>query len=84
MIGIINFLISAVLLVLLVVQLILRSGMMTVTVILWALFLLSSVQLFSTGILAQYLSKTYMESKHRPIYLMRENEEIYRSRRQAK
>lgn len=49
-------------------------GMMTV------MFFLGGLQLFCTGILGQYLSKTYLESKHRPIYLMRENEEIYRSR----
>lgn len=42
--------------------------------------LLSGLQLFSTGILGHYLSKTYLESKRRPIYLMRETEESYRSR----
>ena len=41
---------------------------------------LSGLQLFCTGLLGQYLSKTYLEVKHRPIYLMRENEEIYRER----
>ena len=44
--------------------------------------LLAGLQLFSVGILGQYLSRTYLEVKHRPIYLMRENEEIYRSRRE--
>lgn len=43
------------------------------------LCLLSGLQLFCTGILGQYLSKTYLESKHRPIYLTRETEETYRS-----
>jgi len=41
------------------------------------------LQLFCTGILGQYLSKTYLECKHRPVYLMRENEEIYRSRQNS-
>lgn len=36
------------------------------------IFLLSGVQLFSIGIIGQYLSKTYMESKGRPIYITRE------------
>ena len=36
------------------------------------IFLLSGVQLFSIGIIGQYLSKTYMESKARPIYITRE------------
>ena len=32
----------------------------------------SGVQFFCTGILGQYLAKTYMEVKRRPIYLVRE------------
>lgn len=48
------------------------------------LFLLGGLQLFSTGILGQYLSKTYLESKHRPIYIMKETEEIYRNRKSEK
>lgn len=34
--------------------------------------LISGVQLFCLGILGQYLSKTYMEVKKRPIYLVKE------------
>lgn len=33
---------------------------------------LSGVQFFCTGILGQYLAKTYMEVKKRPIYILRE------------
>ncbi len=51
--------------------------------IMCAMFFLGGLQLFCTGILGQYLSKTYLESKHRPVYLMRENEEIYRSRQNS-
>lgn len=36
------------------------------------ILLTSGVQFFCTGILGQYLSKTYMEVKKRPIYLIRE------------
>ena len=32
----------------------------------------SGVQLFCIGILGQYLSKTYLETKKRPIYLVEE------------
>ena len=32
----------------------------------------SGVQFFCTGILGQYLAKTYMEVKNRPIYLVKE------------
>ena len=36
------------------------------------IFLLSGIQLFSIGILGQYLSKTYLETKKRPIYIIKE------------
>ena len=36
------------------------------------IFLVGGVQLFCLGIVGQYLSKTYMEVKHRPIYLVKE------------
>lgn len=36
------------------------------------ILLTSGVQFFCTGILGQYLAKTYMEVKRRPIYLVRE------------
>lgn len=35
----------------------------------------SGVQLFCIGILGQYLSKTYLETKKRPIYIVREDSE---------
>lgn len=47
------------------------------------IFLLSGLQLFCTGILGQYLSKTYLESKKRPIYIAKETEEIYRNSKKA-
>ena len=47
------------------------------------IFLLSGLQLFCTGILGQYLSKTYLETKKRPIYIMKETEEIYRNRKKT-
>lgn len=39
-----------------------------------SIFFLGGLQLFCTGILGIYLSKTYLEVKHRPIYLVRETE----------
>ncbi len=36
------------------------------------IFLLSGVQLFTIGILGQYIAKTYMETKQRPKYIIRE------------
>lgn len=36
------------------------------------IFFVSGIQLFCTGILGQYLAKTYMEVKNRPIYIVKE------------
>ena len=36
------------------------------------IFLVSGVQLFALGIIGQYLSKTYLETKKRPIYIIKE------------
>lgn len=40
-----------------------------------AILLTSGIQLFCIGILGQYLAKTYMETKRRPAYLVRETED---------
>ena len=37
------------------------------------IFLVSGIQLFCTGIIGQYLSKTYLETKNRPIYIIKES-----------
>lgn len=39
------------------------------------IFLVSGVQLLCTGIVGQYLSKTYLETKRRPIFILRESSE---------
>ena len=38
------------------------------------IFMVSGVQLFCTGIIGIYLSKTYLETKKRPIYIVRETD----------
>lgn len=43
--------------------------------IICSIFFIGGLQLFCTGILGQYLSKTYMECKKRPVYLVKETEE---------
>ena len=35
---------------------------------------LSGIQLFSIGVIGQYLAKTYLETKNRPIYIIKETE----------
>lgn len=39
------------------------------------IFFVSGIQLFCTGILGEYLAKTYLETKNRPIYIIKETEE---------
>lgn len=39
-------------------------------------FLVGGIQLFCTGIIGQYLAKTYLEAKHRPIYIIKETEKM--------
>lgn len=36
------------------------------------IFMVSGIQLFCMGIMGQYLSKTYLETKNRPIYIVKE------------
>ena len=39
------------------------------------IFMVSGIQLFCTGIVGQYLSKTYLETKHRPIFILKDSSE---------
>ena len=38
------------------------------------LFFVGGIQLFCTGIIGEYLAKTYLETKHRPVYIVKETE----------
>jgi Glycosyltransferases involved in cell wall biogenesis len=38
------------------------------------MFFLSGIQLFCTGIMGEYLAKTYLETKKRPVYIIKETE----------
>ena len=38
------------------------------------IFFVSGIQLFCTGIIGQYLSKTYLEVKNRPVYIVKETD----------
>ncbi|HPZ52297.1 MAG TPA: glycosyltransferase, partial [Clostridia bacterium] len=40
--------------------------------------MLSGIQLFSIGILGQYLAKTYLEVKRRPLYIIKDSNIIRR------
>ena len=41
------------------------------------MFLIGGIQLLCTGIIGQYLSKTYLEVKNRPVYIVKETEADY-------
>lgn len=43
-------------------------------IVICVVLLIGGLQLLSIGVLGQYLAKTYMESKRRPVYLVRETE----------
>ncbi|MEG0744426.1 MAG: glycosyltransferase, partial [Erysipelotrichaceae bacterium] len=42
------------------------------TTIVCVMLMLGGIQLFFVGIVGQYLSKNYMESKNRPLYIIKE------------
>ena len=71
--GIICFILSILCIVLIVVRKIIFGDPVagwasTISIMLF----LGAIQLLSVGILGQYLSKTYLESKNRPIYIIDE------------
>lgn len=49
--------------------------------VLCAVCFVGGLQLFCTGVLGQYLAKTYMEVKKRPQYIVGETEETYRKKK---
>lgn len=72
--GILFCMIAAVLIVIVIVKtLIWGDPVAGYPSMICVIFLLSGVQLFSIGIIGQYLSKTYMEVKDRPIYITKES-----------
>ena len=42
------------------------------------IFLVSGVQLFCLGIIGEYLAKTYLETKKRPVYIIKETEKDFK------
>ena len=72
-IGLLFCLISFLLIVMIIIKTLFlgdpTSGWPSLTCI---IFMVSGVQLFSIGIIGQYLAKTYLEVKKRPIYIVKE------------
>lgn len=52
--------------------------------IMCAIFFVGGLQLFCTGILGQYLSKTYLETKRRPVYIVKETDEKTKNEKKDK
>lgn len=83
LLGIISCIISFILIIITVIKtLVFKEEVKGFPTIICSVFMLSGLQLFCTGILGQYLSKTYLETKHRPIYIAKETDEMYRKRKQ--
>lgn len=84
LLGIISCVLSVGFIPLIILNALLFSGsLLDILVLSSVILFMGGLQLFCTGILGQYLSKTYLETKSRPIYLARETEEIYRARLEA-
>ena len=82
--GIISCIVAFILIIFTIVKAIIGfgdapSGYMTIICV---VFLFSGLQLLCTGVLGQYLAKTYLETKHRPIYIAGETDETYRAKKQ--
>ncbi len=76
--GVLSCMVGFILLIWIIVKLIAKIYIAVYTPILCALFLLGGLQLFSIGILGQYLSRTYLEVKSRPKYIVKETEKTER------
>ena len=75
-IGIIFCLISFIMVIVIIVKtLILGDPVNGWPSLVCIIFFVSGIQLFCIGIMGQYLAKTYLETKKRPIYIIKETEE---------
>ncbi len=73
--GIISCLISFILILFIIIKtLVFGEDVQGYPTIICAIFFVGGLQLFCIGILGQYLSKAYLESKRRPIYIVKETE----------
>lgn len=73
-IGLIFFIISLIMICLIIVRtMVLGDPVAGWPSLVCIMFFVGGIQLFSTGILGQYLAKTYIETKNRPIYIIKES-----------
>ncbi|MBQ8514035.1 MAG: glycosyltransferase family 2 protein [Ruminococcus sp.] len=77
LLGIVSCLIAFIMILIVVIKwLVWGDPVQGYTTTICVLLMIGGLQLFCMGILGQYLSKTYLESKSRPIYLIQETEEF--------
>lgn len=85
LLGVLSCIISFILIIVTVIKtLVFGESVDGFPTLICVIFMLSGLQLFCTGILGQYLSKTYLETKHRPIYITKETDELYRQKKNQK
>ena len=74
--GILSCLVALIMIVVIIIKtLIFGDPAQGFPTLICVMFLLGGLQLFCIGIVGQYLAKTYLETKKRPIYLVQETEE---------
>ena len=74
-IGILFEFISFSMLIAIIIKIILGVAISNLLIILCIIFFVSGIQLIFIGIVGEYISKIYMESKDRPLYISKKNEE---------
>lgn len=79
--GILSCIIAFIMILVLVIKwLVFGDPVQGYTTTICVLLMVGGLQLFCIGILGQYLSKTYLESKNRPIYIIHETEDNVRDK----
>ena len=81
--GIFSLIIGFILLVIALIITLATDNSASALYILSVIFGMGGVQLGCIGIMGQYLAKTYLEVKKRPIYITGETDEDYRSKKSA-
>ena len=77
LIGIIFCIISFIMIIIIIIKtLILGDPVSGWPSLVCIIFFISGIQLFCIGIVGEYLSKTYLETKDRPIYIIKESSDI--------
>lgn len=80
--GVLACIISVILFICAVVSAVNYGDSAGILAVIATILLVGGLDMGCLGIVGQYLGKTYMESKHRPIYIASETDESYRAKKQ--